>query len=55
MSTDDLRKKIEDYKIKYNFEYKKLIKHILEPDILLYNQTVEKYKEKYLHPENRVK
>ena len=47
-----LRKQIEDYKIKYKDEYLTLYKHVLDPDIILYEKTVETFRKKYAEVSN---
>lgn len=42
-----IRQQLTEYKIKYNNQYQKLVKNFLEPDIILYNQTFEKFRKKY--------
>lgn len=42
-----IREYISDCKVRYNKNYQKLVKNFLEPDILLYNRTVEKFRKKY--------
>lgn len=42
-----LQSKVNECKIKYNDNYQKLVRNFLEPDIILYNQTVEKFRNKY--------
>lgn len=42
-----IRQKIKNYKNTYIENYNSLVRNFLEPDILLYNKTVEKFRKKY--------
>lgn len=46
-STQDLYKIINHYKAKHNADYQALVKNFLEPDLILYNNTVDYYRKKY--------
>ena len=43
----DLYESINHYKEKYNLNYQKLVKNFLEPDLILYNRTVDYFRKKY--------
>jgi hypothetical protein len=43
----DTQNLIDEFKLKYNANYQKLVKNFLEPDILLYNKVCIEFKSKY--------
>ena len=43
------RQKIQEVKLLYHESYEQLVKHFLEPDMLLYNNTLAKFNQKYLN------
>lgn len=47
-----LREKINKCKEIYNLGYQQIVKNFLEPDILLYNKTVQYYRDKYCPKES---
>jgi len=44
-----IREKINVLKSLHNANYQKLVKNFLEPDVILYYQTLKKYQDKYQH------
>jgi hypothetical protein len=43
----EVREKIEQLKKQHHEQYQQLVKHILEPDLLLYNKVVVEFEKKY--------